>query len=418
MIFIYNVGIWLYKIGIAIASLFNKKARLWLNGRKNIFKRLESVINQENNIAWFHCASLGEFEQGRPVLEKFRNDYKNYKILLTFFSPSGFEVRKNYEFADYVFYLPIDTVKNAKRFINIVNPRIALFVKYEFWFNYLKVLNKKEIPIIVFSAIFRKNQHFFKWYGAWFRKALRKINFLTVQNQESLELLKTIDVKNIILSGDTRFDRVFQIREKARKFPIIDIFKQDSILFIAGSTWRLDEEIVCNYINKNSKKIKYIIAPHIVSKVNIAFLQNNIAEKTLRFSELTIENANSSNVLIVDGIGYLSHLYAYANIAYIGGGFGKGIHNILEAATFGMPIVFGPNYQKFQEAKDLINKGAAFSFQNEKEFNEKTENLLTNKQFLSECSVISENYVNDNKGATEKIALQIKNFINNGDGFY
>jgi 3-deoxy-D-manno-octulosonic-acid transferase len=286
-----------------------------------------------------------------------------------------------------------------------------LFVKYEFWFNYFSILNQKEIPIIVFSAIFRKNQHFFKWYGEWFRKALRKINFITVQNIESIELLKSIEVKNIIQSGDTRFDRVFQIREKTKKFPIIDIFKQNSILFIAGSTWRLDEEILCNYINIKSKEIKYIIAPHIVSKENIAFLQNKITEKTVKFSELTVENANSSNVLIVDGIGYLSHLYGYANIAYIGGGFGKGIHNILEAATFGLPIIFGPNYHKFQEAKDLINKGAAFSIHNEKEFYVKTEDLLYNKQLMSDCSLISEKYVNDNRGATDLIALKIKDFI-------
>jgi len=411
-VFFYNLSIWLYKIGITIASLFNEKAHLWVNGRKNIFNHLQSKISANDKIAWFHCASLGEFEQGRPVLESFRKEYQNYKILLTFFSPSGYEVRKNYELADYIFYLPIDTPKNAKKFINIVKPQIVLFVKYEFWFNYLNILYKKNIPVIVFSAIFRKNQHFFKWYGAWFRKALRKITFITVQNKESIELLKSIGVENTIISGDTRFDRVFQISKTTKDYPLIDKFKQNSLLFIAGSTWNLDEEIICNYINENKRKIKFIIAPHIVSKENIIFLQKKLIGKSILFSELNNENANCYDVLIVNGIGYLSHLYAYGDIAYIGGGFGKGIHNTLEAATFGMPIIFGPNYQKFQEAKDLINKGAAFSVKNKETFTEKLEELIDNKQMLTGCATISKSYVYNNRGATNIILLKIKEFIN------
>jgi len=411
MAFLYNLSIWLYYISITIASLFNDKARLWVKGRKNIFKQIQSKIIKDEKIAWFHCASLGEFEQGRPVIERFRDDYKDYSILLTFFSPSGFEIRKNYELAEYIFYLPIDTVRNARRFINIVNPSIVLFIKYEFWFNYLKILRKKSIPVIVFSAIFRKNQHFFKWYGEWFRKVLRKISFITVQNNESLELLKKIGLENIIVSGDTRFDRVYQIRENSKTFPLIDKFRQSSLLFIAGSTWRLDEEIICKYINENSEKIKYIIAPHIVNKENIEFLQNKLTVKSIKFSELNNENANVSNILIIDQIGYLSHLYRYANIAYVGGGFGKGIHNTLEAATFGLPVIFGPNYQKFQEAKDLINKGTAFSIQNENEFFGKVETLIHDSQFLSDCNIITKKYVNDNRGATEIIVLKIGELI-------
>ncbi len=411
MTFLYNVSIWLYNLSITIASLFNEKARLWVNGRKKIFDKLQSEKNTNDRIAWFHCASLGEFEQGRPVLENFRNEYKDFKILLTFFSPSGYEVRKNYELADYVFYLPIDTPKNANRFIEIVNPRIVLFVKYEFWFNYIRTLKKKNIPVIVFSAIFRKEQHFFKWYGGWFRKALRKISYITVQNKESLELLKTIAVENVVLSGDTRFDRVYQISNNAKVFPLIDKFKQDSILFIAGSTWQKDEEIICKYINESSTDLKYIIAPHIVSKENIDLIQKKIKVKSIKFSELTEDNANYSNIIIVDGIGYLSHLYAYANIAYIGGGFGKGIHNTLEAATFGMPIIFGPNYKKFMEAKELINAGAAFSIQNQQEFNNTLGNIINNKQLLNSCKTKSQKFVSDNRGATEIISLKIKEFI-------
>jgi len=411
-VFFYNLSIWLYRTGIYISSSFNEKAQLWVLGRKNIFENIQSKLNSKDNIAWFHCASLGEFEQGRPVLERFKEDYSNYKILLTFFSPSGYEVRKNYELADYIFYLPIDTAKNAKKFINLVNPQIVLFVKYEFWLNYLNILYQKNIPVIVFSAIFRKNQHFFKWYGTWFRKALRKISYITVQNIESIELLKSIGVENAIISGDTRFDRVYQISKTTKSFPLIEKFKENSLLLIAGSTWGPDETIICNYIKDKKNNIKFIIAPHIVSKENIAILQKKLTVKSVLFSELTIENVNSSNVLIVDGIGYLSSLYAYANIAYIGGGFGKGIHNTLEAATFGLPIIIGPNYQKFQEAKDLINKGAAFSIKNKEMFIEKLNELIDHKEKLADCATISKSYVYNNRGATNVILLKTKEFIN------
>ncbi len=411
MLIIYNVGIWLYYAGITIASLFNKKARLWVTGRNNIFANIQSKINKDDKIAWFHCASLGEFEQGRPVLEKFREEFKEYKILLTFFSPSGYEIRKNYELADYVFYLPMDTRKNAGKFVNSVNPDIVFFVKYEFWFNYLRILSSKNIPVMVFSAIFRKNQHFFKWYGEWFRKELRKISCICIQNIESFDLLKSINVKNIIISGDTRFDRVFQIRETSKIFPFIEKFKKNKLLIIAGSTWPLDEDIICKFINNNSDNIKYIIAPHNVNKENILALEKKISGKSLKFSELNENNVDSSNVLIVDGIGYLSHLYKYATIAYIGGGFGKGIHNTLEAATFGLPIIFGPNYQKFQEAKDLIEKGAAFSIRNEMEFVEKMEPLINDKQLLSVCSNASKNYIDEKRGATEINIQKVKELL-------
>jgi 3-deoxy-D-manno-octulosonic-acid transferase len=411
MVLFYNAGIWLYKLFITIASLFNEKARLWVRGRKSIFTHLQDSIIGNEKIAWFHCASLGEFEQGRPVIEEFHRKQSNYKILLTFFSPSGYEVRKNYEFADYIFYLPIDTKKNAKTFIKIVNPTIVFFVKYEFWFNYLLVLINKKIPVIVFSAIFRKNQYFFKWYAGWYRKTLRKINLFTVQNQESTELLKSIGIENYILSGDTRFDRVSQIKEKTKSYPLVEKFKNKSMILVAGSTWPKDEEILCNYINDNPKNIKYIIAPHIVSKEKIFALEKKLKVSNIRFSALTLENVETSNVIIVDGIGFLSNLYAYGNLAYIGGGFNSGIHNILEPAVFGLPVIFGPTFQKFQEAKDLIKKGAAFSIQNQNDFKNIINKLINDNTQLNNCAEISRNYVYNKTGATDIILTKIKNYI-------
>jgi len=403
MIFLYNAGIWLYNIIIISASLFNPKARLWLKGRKNIFKKISSEIVSSDKIAWFHCASLGEFEQGRPVLEKFRNIHKDFKILLTFFSPSGYEVKKNYEFADYIYYLPMDTSYNAKKFIQLTHPSIVFFVKYEFWYNYLNILSKKKIPVIVFSAIFRKNQHFFKWYAQWFRNALRKLTLITVQNEESLMLLKKIKVENIVLTGDTRFDRVFEICNNTKSFPLVERFKQNKMTFIAGSTWADDESFICNYINENPYKLKYIIAPHIVSKDRIDHLREKLSVTSLKFSELTNDNAEKAIVLIIDGIGFLSHLYAYASIAYIGGGFNRGIHNTLEAATFGLPVLFGPNYHKFKEAKDLIRLRTAFEINNQEDFNKNMNYLVSNPDFLYNCAEVSKNYVKINTGATNKI---------------
>jgi 3-deoxy-D-manno-octulosonic-acid transferase len=409
MILFYNAGIWLYQMFITIASLFNEKARYWVKGRKNIFKYLKAAINGNEKIAWFHCASLGEFEQGRPVIEEFRKKYSNYKILLTFFSPSGYEIRKNYQFADYIFYLPIDTKKNATTFIKIVNPAVVFFVKYEFWYNYLSVLINNKIPVIVFSAIFRQNQYFFKWYAGWYRKTLRKIRLFTVQNLESTELLKSIGIENYILSGDTRFDRVCQIKEKTKSYPLIEKFKDNSMVLVSGSTWSKDEEIICNYINENSQSIKFIIAPHVVSEEKITSIEKKLKVSHVKFSALTSENAEKSNVIIVDGIGFLSNLYAYGNLAYIGGGFNSGIHNILEPAVFGLPVIFGPNFHKFQEAKDLINKGAAFSIQNQEDFTEIINTLINDNTKLMSCSEISKNYVYSKTGASEIILAKIKN---------
>jgi 3-deoxy-D-manno-octulosonic-acid transferase len=394
----------LYLLLIRIAGLFNTKAGLWLKGRKNIFNRISDKINSNEDIVWFHAASLGEFEQGRPVIEAFRQKFPNYKILLTFFSPSGYEVRNDYKGADCIFYLPIDTISNARIFIQIANPKLAVFIKYEFWFNYLNELHKNNIPTFIISAIFRKDQHFFKWYGGWFRKMLKSIRWFFVQNKDSLELLDSISIKNVSISGDTRFDRVFAIAQQANKFPLIEKFITGKKVFLGGSTWQPDEELIEYLANKYKDKLKFIIAPHEIHKERIksiitTFNKHNV----LKYSQADEDNIQNAGVLIIDGMGFLSSLYQYCNLAYIGGGFGKGIHNILEAVTFGKPVIFGPNYQKFAEAKDLANAQGAFNISNKKELLEITDNLICNKTAYQSSSMICKNYVMDKKGATKVI---------------
>lgn len=408
MSLIYTLTIHFYNFLIRISSLFNSKAKLWVDGRRDIFDRLQDEIPKGEKIAWFHCASLGEFEQGRPVIEAFSKAQPSFKILLTFFSPSGYEIRKNYEGADWIFYLPIDTALNAKRFLQIVNPKFAVFVKYEYWFNYMKVLRQREIPLIVISSIFRPGQRFFKWWGRWQRKMLGTVKHFFVQNETSKQLLLQAGINQVTLSGDTRFDRVYEVAQQNKSFPLIEKFGEGSKILLAGSTWPQDEEVINSYIRQKPKGIKFIIAPHEVNAQRIQSLVNKLPEKALRFSQANEENIRSSKVLIIDSIGILSHLYQYAWCAYIGGGFGVGIHNILEAATFGKPVIFGPNYQKFQEACDLINLGGAFSISSETDFQLVLDKFNTNDHFHKTASEICKQYVNDNKGATEQIVEYIE----------
>lgn len=404
MIIIYSIFIRLYSFAILIASVFNHKARLFVRGRKNIFKKIKQNIDKSQQIVWFHCASLGEFEQGRPVIEELKRKFPKYKILLTFFSPSGYEIRKNYKEADYVFYLPIDTKKNAAKFIKAVNPKIVFFVKYEFWYHYLNILNKKNIPVYIFSAIFRKNQLFFKSYGSFYRKMLQKFNFLFVQNIESKKLLNSINITNVEITGDTRFDRVYSIASQAKDIPIINAFKQDKKIIIAGSTWKPDEELLIQFINSEKKdELKYIIAPHEIFIENIERIEKSINKKVIRYSQANEQNVLDAQVIIIDNIGLLSSLYKYGDIAYIGGGFGKGIHNVLEAATFGLPLVFGTNYHQFNEAVQLINLKAAFVVNNFFDLNKILNSLLTNEKNLQKAGEISKNYVVSNLGATSRI---------------
>lgn len=394
-----------------MVSPFNSKARLWINGRINIFEKLEKTISPIEPLIWFHCASLGEFEQGRPIIEGLKKSNPEFKILVTFFSPSGYEIRKNYEMADYIFYLPKDSPTHVKQFLNIVKPRLAVFIKYEFWFNYLNEMNKREIPIIIASAIFRPDQHFFKVYGYWFRKQLSQISFFFVQNKKSLELLESIGIKNIVRCGDTRIDRVWDISKNVDSFPLVEKFKGNSRLMIFGSTWPPDEELVFELLKTDHYNLKIIVVPHNVDKSHVDSIMKNIHKKVLKYSEANDNNIEDAEVLIVDSIGILNRLYQYADLTYIGGGFGVSIHNILEPATFGCPVIFGPKHQKFQEALDLIELGGGFAVDTATEFLKIFQQLMTNNEMRQNASSACKNYINNNRGATEIILKKLKDFI-------
>lgn len=412
MIFFYNIFVYLYGLTITIAALFNKKAGLWVSGRKNIFHKLElDFKNRTTNevLVWVHCASLGEFEQGRPIIEKIKKEKPTVKILLTFFSPSGFEIRKNYNQADYVYYLPLDTPFAANQFVRLVKPSVAIFVKYEFWFNYLNELKKQVIPTYLVSGVFRPNHYFFKSYGSWFRKQLSVFTHFYLQDDASKKLLNDIGYVNTTVAGDTRFDRVLEISKNVKEIDFIKQFVNSKKVIVAGSTWDADIDVLCTV---NISNYKLIIAPHEVSQKNIQSVIQKIKEanqssvKILCYSQLNQHADFNSDVLIIDNVGMLSSLYKYGTLAFIGGGFGKGIHNILEAATFGLPVVFGPNYQKFNEAKQLIQKGGAFSVVNAHEF-KKVIALLTDTDTLQKASLIAKHYVESNAGATEKIVVAL-----------
>ncbi|GET20781.1 3-deoxy-D-manno-octulosonic acid transferase [Prolixibacter denitrificans] len=406
---LYDIGVRGYHLLIRLASLRSEKARKWIKGRRNIFSRLKEELPSDQPIYWFHVASLGEFEQGRPVIEAIRKKVPDVKILLTFFSPSGYEVRKDYEFADYVYYLPLDTPYNVKRFLDIVKPEKAFFVKYEFWFHYLTALKKRGIPTYIFSAIFRPGQIFFKPWGSWYRKALQAYTHIFVQNQESLDLLNKFGFTNVSLSGDTRFDRVGQIADAAPRLSVLDEFANGKKLVIAGSTWKADEALLLEYINSTEHDVKYVIAPHEVSDKSIQRITTALDKKYVRFSKAGNGDLKQTDVLIVDGYGYLTSVYRYGNLAYIGGGFGSGIHNILEAATFGMPVIFGPNHEKFQEALDLLEKKAAFCIHDFKEFKSVMDEFLGNEKKLQLTADLASNYVSQSRGASDVVVDYIFN---------
>ena len=407
MKFIYNISVHLYYCAVWIASFFNKKANLWIAGRKNIFDVLGSSIGKEDTIYWFHCASLGEFEQGRPLIEKYKVLSTKYKVLLTFFSPSGYEVRKNYTGADYVFYLPLDTPENAKRFMEIARPKAAFFIKYEFWYNYLGELKKQNIPTYLVSGIFRREQIFFQWYGTWFRDQLRSFTHFFLQNENSKKLIESIGYKNSTISGDTRFDRVWSVSEKSNPIPLVEKFKTGKHLLVAGSTWNEDEKLIGNW-QLAIGNFKLIVAPHEVNERHIQDLIGLFSNKNIiRYSKAEEKTISDFDVLVIDNIGMLSSLYKYADIAYIGGGFGKGIHNILEAAVFGCPVVFGPNFEKFEEAKDLVELKGAFVINSTGEL-EQLICKIFNHHRKSESGLVCKNYVSSKRGATEKIMNTVK----------
>ena len=399
---LYTIIIYIYTGLINIVSLVNPKAFLWVKGRKRWAAKLkENFIKGEKTI-WFHCASLGEFEQGRPVIEMIKDKTPDIKIVLTFFSPSGYEIRKNYKHADYICYLPADTPGNASMFISIIKPSLAIFVKYEFWNNYISVLNKKEIPLYLVSGIFRPDQHFFKWYGGFFRKILKKFTHIFVQDERSRDLLQDIGVQNVTIAGDTRFDRVSQIVAAAKELPVIEKFRGSEKLFLAGSSWKPDEEIIAGFVNSDPGKMKWVFAPHEIGKANIDRLEKLFKTDVVRYSEFK-EESREARVLIIDNIGILSSAYSYAYIAAVGGGFGKGIHNILEPVCWGTPVLFGPNYKGFKEAADLISSGGAFCYRNSDEFISIINNWLEDNELYKSSSSTVTGYIRQNTGATEKI---------------
>jgi len=403
---LYNLGIMIYSLAARLISPFNSKAKLWTDGRKGWEALLRENIGPDNKNIWIHCASLGEFEQGRPLIEAIKKARPEFKIVLTFFSPSGYEVRKNYSVADHVCYLPADTPGNARKFISLVNPAAVIFVKYEFWDNYTSAIKKNGIPLYLISGIFRVNHHFFRWYGGFFRKILFRFSHIFVQDKQSMDLLKRTGIENVSVAGDTRFDRVVMIADSAKDIPQIEQFKGEERMFLAGSSWRQDEEIIARYINLYPQKMKWVFAPHEIDKPNIDRLEKLFSSEVARFSGFTDRSAGA-RVLIIDNIGMLSSAYRYASIAEIGGGFGKGIHNVLEAACWGIPVLFGPNHKKFREALELLSLDGARSFSSFEEFSEIIDNWLSDKNEYSKSAGNALKYVRENTGATGKILSKL-----------
>ncbi|MEJ8756076.1 glycosyltransferase N-terminal domain-containing protein [Pontibacter sp. H259] len=409
---LYDIGLKVYDGLLAVAAPLNQKAKLMLQGRENQFGRLQQdfAANQAP-VVWFHCASLGEFEQGRPVMEAFKAAFPEYKIMLTFFSPSGYEVRKNYSGADFIYYLPLDSAANARKFIAIVQPKMAVFVKYEFWHYYLQELKQRHIPILSISAIFREDQVFFKPYGEFNRNMLRRFTHIYTQNKQSVELLQSIGITNASIAGDTRFDRVLQTAESIKPIPMVDAFTSGSEVFMIGSSWPADIEALLPLIQKYKPSIKFIIAPHEIHENGIVTLMQQLGEGAVRFSQADLLSIANYNVLVIDNIGMLSALYSYGTYAYIGGAFGKGLHNTLEAAVFGLPLFFGPKYSKFQEAVDLVKLGCALPVDNTEELLVAFEKVHTTPGARQTITDTEKQYVQQQAGATTKIMADIQRLL-------
>lgn len=409
---LYNLIIRIVSVLFSIAALFHTKAKQFVTGRKNLFSQLENDFSNQPNVIWVHCASLGEFEQGRPLIECIKEYHPTYKILLTFFSPSGYEVQKNYQHADYVYYLPWDVPKNAKRFVAIVQPVAAIFIKYEFWYNYCHELKQQHVPILSVSSIFRKEQLFFKPYGKFYQRILFMFSYFFVQNDVSIKLLHSIGLDNCMLAGDTRFDRVNQIVKQGTEIPVAEKFKDGQKLMVVGSCWQEDMDVLAPFINENFYQAKFIIAPHEITDDFINSIEESVMVKSIRFSKATAtDDLSEYQVLIIDNIGMLSRLYRYGEFAYVGGGFGKGLHNILEAACYGVPIFFGnKNYDKYEEANELIMRGGAFEVSDYTDLRTKYEMINLPENFLLACDV-TKVYVEENLGATDKIMDYLKTIL-------
>jgi 3-deoxy-D-manno-octulosonic-acid transferase len=403
---IYNLAMYILELGVKLAALFSDKPAKMVKGYREVFDLLQRKIDRNAQYIWFHAASLGEFEQGRPLIERIRKEYPQYKILQTFFSPSGYEVRKNYDGADIVCYLPIDTPSNVKKFVDLVNPCMVFFVKYEFWQNYLNTLYKKGIPVYSVSSIFRPNQIFFRWYGKGYQQVLKTFAHLFVQNEESKQLLAGIGVNNTTVVGDTRFDRVLDICAAAKQLPLVQIFKGDALTFVAGSSWGPDEDIFIKYFNAHPE-MKLIIAPHVVNDGHLKEIESKLQRSSIRYTKATEENVQQADCLIIDCYGLLSSIYRYGEISYIGGGFGVGIHNVLEAAVYGIPVIFGPNNKKFREAQHLLANKGGFEINGYEDFEQLMNKFLRDEVYLKQSGKAAGDYVKGNAGAMEKIMKRV-----------
>ena len=406
---LYNLAIAAYDILVHLDAPFSRKPRHMIKGQRVIYAQLRQQMNPEKEYVWFHAASLGEFEQGRPLMERLKEEYPDLGIILTFFSPSGYEVRKDYKGADVVCYLPFDKPRNVKRFLNLARPKAAFFIKYEFWKNYLDALKKREIPVYSISSIFRRNQVFFKWYGGFMRRVLGDFEHLFVQDEASRRYLQAIHVENVTVVGDTRFDRVLAIRKQAKILPLVEQFlsQNEGPVLVAGSSWQPDEDLFIDYFNDHPN-LRLIIAPHVIDESHLVEIVGKLNRPYIRYSKADEKKLKKADCLIIDCYGLLSSIYRYGQIAYIGGGFGAGIHNTVEAAVWGMPVIFGPKYQKFKEAVELLQMGGGFTIQSKEELYKVLDNLLSNDNALKEAGEKAGSYVKDQTGATETILAHIR----------
>lgn len=402
--YVYNVVITLYTFGVWVASMFSRKVKKMWQGEHEAYRILEQQVDPQARYIWFHAASLGEFEQGRPLIEEIRRTHPEYRILLTFFSPSGYEVRKNYEGADIICYLPLDTIGNARRFLRTVRPVMAFFIKYEFWFNYLHILKHRGVPTYSVSSIFRPNQIFFRWYGRRYARVLSCFTHFFVQNQESQQLLNGIGIDNVTITGDTRFDRVLQIKEASKQLPLVETFVGHDYpkVFVAGSSWQPDEDIFIPYFNQH-KDWKLIIAPHVIGEDHLKEILSKVEGKAVRYTEATKAELEDADCLIIDCFGLLSSIYHYGTVSYVGGGFGVGIHNVLEAAVWDIPVVFGPNNKRFQEAQGLLQVKGGFEIAAASDFADMMGRFATDDEYLRQTGEAAGTFVKERAGATEKV---------------
>lgn len=402
----YDFAIYIYLLGVAVASVFNKKVKKMWRGEREAFSILKANINPHDRYAWFHAASLGEFEQGRPIMERLRREHPQYKILLTFFSPSGYEVRKNYQGADVICYLPLDTPINARRFLNLVHPEVAFFIKYEFWWNYLHILRKRNVPVYSVSSIFRPDQVFFRWYGRTYSNVLHCFTRFFVQNDASRQLLAGLGIHDVDISGDTRFDRVLQIRQQAKQLPIVEAFKQNYKVFVAGSSWPPDEDIFIRFFNEHPEW-KLIIAPHVIGEDHLQQIISKLDMPAVRYTKTTAEEAKDAQCLIIDCFGLLSSIYHYGEVAYVGGGFGVGIHNVLEAAVWDVPVIFGPNNKRFQEAQQLLASTGGVEILDYETFSSIMQRFIADDNLLGQRGRAAGQYVRSKAGATDMILNKV-----------